>query len=181
MEPLTITELRDATGALDGSHDLRLERLGKSARQWFEERTGRRLLTSTVVHYLTKFPAGSCIKLPAVPLIAVTEIRYTDSAGDPQTVASSDYTIRTDREPAEIHLTVNASWPTDLLQQTGVIEIEATYGYGATRSTLPPQIVEGLLAYVCDRFANPESPAADFSPLLNQWRIPEFSTDGMYP
>lgn len=55
-------------------------------------------------------------------------ITYVDAGGTPQTLATTVYKVRYDREPATISLRDSQVWPT-LLRESGVITVTFTAGY----------------------------------------------------
>ncbi len=66
----------------------------KSARQHAERITGRQIMPATWELWLDAFPIEGCaIRLPRPPLLSVTSITYTDTAGVSRTWRSSLYIV----------------------------------------------------------------------------------------
>jgi len=63
-----------------------------TARQYAETFTHRSLITQTWDLKLDGFPSGD-IWLPRAPLVSVTSVSYTDTAGAPQTWAATNYSV----------------------------------------------------------------------------------------
>lgn len=157
-EPLTTAEAKKQCEVATAitAHDTFLDSLVAAARQDFERITGRVLLTQTWDLYLDRFPLGSDpILLPKPPLISVTSVVYTDTAGASQTMTASDYLVSTGREPAKIALAFGASWPVARAQQDAV-RVRFQCGYGAA-SAVPAMIKAGLLLLVGHWFTKREA------------------------
>lgn len=99
---------------------------------------GRGLITQTYTMIINFFPG--VIHVPLPPLQTVDEIRYLDTAGDQQILASSVYRVvyaGAVNRKAIITLANNQSWPsTDT--QIAAVEIDFTCGYGDSWNDIPP-------------------------------------------
>lgn len=149
----------------DVDDDLTLVRINAAA-SYFEEQTGRQLITATREAWLDGFPfvgltgwdAG--IELPRPPLRSIVDVLYVNENGD--TVSFND-----GASPATNYFTMWApagdycqrgwvlpnygvTWPTARLQR-GAVRIRYTCGYGDTASDIPP-LVRGILCYLVAHF-----------------------------
>src|SRR5678816_268748 len=136
-----------------------------AAASYFEEQTGRQLLTATREVWLDAFPfvgatgAAARIELPHPPLKSVVSITYLDGDGVLQTLTdgaspatnlfnvsmpSGDYCRRGWVEPL-----YGSSWPTPMAQ-TGAVRIRYTCGYGD--STAIPALIQGILCFLIGHF-----------------------------
>lgn len=146
----------------DDENDL-LDAWNTVCREFCEEDLRRQFVQATYQLTLDRFPRAyesdflpgngwflnGEICLPRPPLKSVTEIRYIDPDGTPQTLASSNYEVVTDREPGRIRLAYDKTWPA-VRQHKGVISIDFVAGYG-TRDEVPERVkgvVKLLIAHV---------------------------------
>jgi uncharacterized phiE125 gp8 family phage protein len=137
-----------------------------AAASYFEEQTGRQLLTATREAWLDAFPfVGASgmrarIELPRPPLQKVLDVRYVDGTtgawhsslgGSPPaplfayTAPVGDYARRGFVEPL-----YGANWP-QARPQTAAVRISYTCGYGASMTAIPP-LVRGVLCYLVAHF-----------------------------
>ena len=94
-----------------------------------EHRIGRALVQQTWEQVEDCF--GDDIDLPNPPLVSVSSLKYLDTDGVEQTMSASDYSVNSDREPAEIIPAYGTSWPSTRSVPSAV---RARYvaGYAAT-------------------------------------------------
>lgn len=161
-EPLTLIEVKDHLWAkeqrdkTDTSQDPYFDRLITAARQIFEDRTNRQVITATWELKLTRFPIG-CRQLliPKAPLQSVTSVTYSDTSGESQTLASSKYDVVTSEEPGYIELAYGESWPSTRREANAVV-VRFVAGYGAL--TAVPQNVKfamlGIVEWLNDNCTN---------------------------
>jgi uncharacterized phiE125 gp8 family phage protein len=111
-----------------------------AAREFWEEQTGRQLLTATWEYWLDAFPAHGSIELPHPPLQAVLSVKYDDSDGTEQVWDAANYRVIApagDRAPrGRLVLAAGGSWPTTLLQPAAV-RIQYLAGYGDAPADVP--------------------------------------------
>ena len=141
VEPLDLEEVKKQRRfgnltTLDTLFDLWIS----GARQYYEEQTGRQLITATWEYWLDAFPAQTAIELPHPPLQAVLSVKYDDGDGVEQTWDVANYRVIApsgDRAPrGRIVLAAGASWPTTLVQQAAV-RIRYLAGYGDAPGSVP--------------------------------------------
>jgi len=138
VEPITVAECKDYVRQDDATDDTLIGACIKSARQWCEEFTGRAFITQTWTQKIDwLFP--QIIYLPHPPVISVSSIAYTDTAGSAQTLASSVYTVDVQREPGRVFEAWSQSWPS-VRPVRQAITVTYTAGYGTGSSTVPEPI-----------------------------------------
>jgi uncharacterized phiE125 gp8 family phage protein len=152
VEPLTLSEAKAHLRVSGSDDDTTVASYLSAARIRFERETGRQLITADFTFRLDRFPHGlESIKLPRPPLQEVEEIHYIDPAGDEQTlVAGTDYIVDTDREPGEIRLAYNKTWPSTRLQPNAV-EIDFVAGYGDDTTDVD-ELIRGAIRLMLGQF-----------------------------
>lgn len=136
--PVTLAEAKKQVEIAEAIsyHDSHLLRLIKAASQQALVRSGRQLLTASYRLTIDQFPySAGRISLPLPPCQSVQSIKYYDSEGVHQTLATSVYKLLADREPAEICLKYGQSWPT-VYDEPDAVEIAYTAGVADTVSEL---------------------------------------------
>lgn len=140
-EPVTLKELKQHCRIdTDDDDDLMIDYI-RAAREFCETYQARSYVTQTITAKLDRF--CNEITLPAPPLISVTSVSYTDTAGDSQTVSSSVYDVDTTSEPGRITIAYNQTWPTDVRLVTNAITIVYQAGYGAP-SEVPDRMKQAI-------------------------------------
>lgn len=127
-EPLTVNFVKDYLRVDTTADDHLIEELVKASRLSIERGTGRQLVTTTYDWKIDRF--ADCIEIPKPPLQSVTSIDYLDEDGASQTLLGSVYDVHIDREPGEIRLAYNQSWP-NIRGGHKDITIRFVCGYGA--------------------------------------------------
>lgn len=108
-----------------------LKRFIRTATNKAEQFLRRRLITQTWYSYYDNWPRDDSIVLPFGQLQSVTEIKYTDTAGDQTPWSDAEYNTDILRDPGRVVLEYGFSWPTAALHPQNPIEIEFVCGYGA--------------------------------------------------
>jgi uncharacterized phiE125 gp8 family phage protein len=162
VQALTLAYAKQHIRALGTADDALTAVRIDAAASYFEEQTGRQLLTATREVWLDAFPfvgaSGSAarIELPRPPLQSVVSVKYIDSAGVLQTFGGSpavyrasipvgDYARRGWVEPVSGQV-----WPIARCE-TGAVRIRYTCGYGSTAAAMPP-LVRGILCFLIGHF-----------------------------
>jgi uncharacterized phiE125 gp8 family phage protein len=163
-EPISLPEAKKQVEVSEfvDVHDEHLRRLITSARQLFEDRTNRQLITATWDLKLDRFPVWSGdsqnkltpepIRIPRCPVQSVV-ITYSDSAGATQTLSTSVYKLIATREPAEVWLKFGQIWPIALFEPD-VVNVRFVAGYGALATTVPQKFKQAMLLMISDWFEN---------------------------
>lgn len=139
-EPFTLAVAKAHLRVLTGDEDTVIRDFLKAAREDFEDSTGRILMTQTWEQYLDWFPNE--INLLRAPVQSVVSIKYIDTEGATQTLASSEYVLDAKSEPARIVEAFGKSWPTTRDTVNAVI-INFLAGY--TSAALVPRTAKQAL------------------------------------
>lgn len=163
--PLTLTYAKQHIRALGTTDDTLTTFRILAAAQFFEEQTGRQLLTATREAWLDAFPfvgfsGGTArIELPKPPLQSVVSVKYIDSSGTLQSfrggspIADLFTTVKPVGPYAArgwVEPTYGTYWPT-ARAQTGAVRIQYTCGYGDTAAAIP-ELVRGVLCFLVGHF-----------------------------
>jgi uncharacterized phiE125 gp8 family phage protein len=149
IEPLTVAEAKAWARITEDAEDSIVGRLISAARANVEQLAGIALLTQVWDYFLDEFPCDE-IAIPRPPLQSVTYIKYTDSAGVVQTLASSEYTVDTKRIPARIVPAYGKSWP-GTQYVPNAVQVRFTAGYGPAASDIDakaPELRQALVVLV---------------------------------
>lgn len=139
-EPLTLPEAKAHLNILSGEKDTEIRDFLKSAREDFEDATGRVLMTQTFEQVYDWFP--TTINLVRAPVQSVTKIEYIDTEGVLTLLATSEYVLDSHREPARIVEAFGVSWPTTRQTVNAVI---VTFVAGYTSRALVPHTAKEAL------------------------------------
>ena len=135
--------LRDTSNENDGQIALYIEAATEEAEQYL----GRGLLTQTWKAVLDHFTNE--IPLPmAAPLQSVTSVKYYDTDGTQQTLATTYYDTDTLARPGKVVLKPEQSWPSlQSERRNGRVEIIYVVGW-TDASLVPERIKQGIRQYV---------------------------------
>lgn len=127
-----------------------------AARQWVEERTGRQLLPATWRLTLNCQPAGCVVLHRAAPLISITSVTYTDTAGATQTLAvTTGYRLDADRTPARLWPAYSTPWP---YVREGPAAFSVTFRSGyVDADAVPKALKQAMLLLVGHWYVNREA------------------------
>jgi len=109
-EPVSLQEAKTHLRVTSTSDDSRIRGLLKSAREWVENETRRKLCSQTLALYLDRFPCY-LLELPDGPVQSLTSIVYFDETNSPRTLSTSDYEVDKKSTPARIAPVFGAVWP----------------------------------------------------------------------
>lgn len=171
-EPVTVSEAKkDCDLSQDsGYHDLRLKALIQAAREKVETDTGRALPAQTWDFRSDLFPCGTGpLYLPMPPLSSVTHVKYYDTNGDLLTFSSGSYKVVSSREPAEIWLLRNQSWPS-LYGEVDVVIVRIVCGY-ATALAVPESLKLAMRLLVKSWFVGETENDSAYQALINKWLV----------
>lgn len=139
-EPVTLPNAKAHLRVLGGDEDTLIRDLLKSAREQFEDRTGRVLMTQTWEQLYDWFP--NTIHLLRSPVQSIVKIEYIDTEGATQTLATSEYVLDAKSEPARIVEAFGTSWPTT---QDTVNAVVVTFLAGYTTAALVPNSIKAAI------------------------------------
>ena len=153
-EPISLSSAKQYLRIDTNDEDLAISEAIKAARVTIEHITNRALINQTWDVFSDSFPGDDCIELPLGRLQQVASFSWTDSGGTTRTwtVSGSDLVegsivrahIDTVREPGEIRLAYNQTWPTHTLKTANPIKIRASFGYGSDANDVPANLVNAV-------------------------------------
>jgi uncharacterized phiE125 gp8 family phage protein len=146
-EPVTLAEAKAQCRVDGSSSDTELNIYLKAARIFVEEYTGTKLVSQTALMQGRSF--CDLVDLPAAPIISVTSVKYLDTDGVEQTLASSVYElVNTGLEP-QIRLKINQHGPS-IRCASDAVRVTAVVGY----STVPEPIRAAIMLIISSWFDN---------------------------
>lgn len=162
VEPVTLAEAKVHLKEDLSDNDALISALIASARQTAEHELGRALVTQTWERVLDAFPQdGSttgtdAIELGRPPVISVVSVKYLDTAGIEQTLASNLYALDADRMPGWLLSAQGTTWPSTL-DTVNAVRVRFTCGFGAAGSDVPAAIRQWMLVQIGHWYANREA------------------------
>jgi len=170
-EPITLDEAKDHLRVDVSEDDALITTLIVAAREAAEHITGRALMQQTWELALDCFhDIEDCdlryrigrhayrINIPKPPLVSITSVKYYDTDGTLQTMASSDYQLDDHSEPARLMPAYGTCWPSTR-DQANAVMIRYVAGY-ADAASVPQQIKNWMLLRIGMLYENRESVAA---------------------
>jgi uncharacterized phiE125 gp8 family phage protein len=150
-EPVTLGELKDHLRVTEPDDDGLLAGYMLVARRYAEGYTRRSFCTQTWDYTVDHGWPWSCvdgyyrrsITLPIPPLQSVTSITYVDTDGANQTLATSQYVVRTDETSGIIHEAYNVTWP-DVRCIPSAISVRFVSGW----TQVPDEIRTAIMLHV---------------------------------
>lgn len=136
VEPLTLEETKAHLRVLHTDEDNLIAIYIRAAREYVDGPNGflgRALITQTWRLTIDEFPLEE-IKIPLPPLQSVVDVKYDDTAGVEQAVATTDYYVDAASEPGWI--VPVGSWPTPL-DAINAVRVTFKAGYSATTDSPP--------------------------------------------
>lgn len=155
VEPVTTQEAKLHLRVDQELENIYIDGLVKSAREFAEAFLNRALITQTWDLKTDSFPSSGEIELPYAPLQSVTSVTYTDSAGDSQTWATSNYSVFAPAGPksqrGKIIRGYSLVYPiTQAIQNAVTIRFVA--GYGANGDSVPESIKQAIKVLVAEMY-----------------------------
>jgi uncharacterized phiE125 gp8 family phage protein len=150
-EPVTTAEakLHLKIETADTADDTLIANLIAAAREWSEQYTRRAFISQTWELGMDEFEEE--ILLEKTPVSSVTSIKYYDTAGAEQTLATTVYGLSQHEEPNFIYLKYLQIWPT-IRGQEDDIKIRFVAGY----TTVPASVKAAILLIVGHLYENRE-------------------------
>jgi uncharacterized phiE125 gp8 family phage protein len=149
FEPVTLDEAKAHLRVDATADDALINALIVAAREYCENWTGRSLPRQTFKLTLDTFPAT--ISLPRPPLVSVTHVKYIDTNGTQQTLASTEYRVDATSEPGRITPAYAKSWPS-LRGQIADVEVQYVCGYAA--GSVPERAKLAMLVLLSEYYEN---------------------------
>lgn len=130
----------------------------RAAAAYVERTYGMALLTQTIKQYHSEFPCGSDtpLLLRIAPLVSITSIVYTDSAGVSQTWTASEYTSGRLDLGGFVVPNIGYTWPGSVAALPNAVTVTYSAGFGAKPSTLPYPVTQAILYMVADMYTRRE-------------------------
>jgi uncharacterized phiE125 gp8 family phage protein len=142
---LSLSEMKAHLRVDTTDDDALITRYLVDATEFLEQRLERKLMTQTWELIIDTFPDAE-ILLPFPPVQSITSVSYYDTAGNPATVASSDYFLdNTSRDPW-LFPEAASPWPSTL-DAVNSVTIRFVAGY-ATAAAVPGSIKAALVLKV---------------------------------
>lgn len=154
-EPVTVDDIKGAARIDDAYFDAQLTALLIPAiRLEAEHRLGRRLITQTVELIIDAFAPGEYIDLQLPDAQAIASIKYMDTAGAEQTLASTVYQLDQDSIPSRALLKPAQDWPATQ-DVPNAVRVSYTVGYGPAATDVPGNIRLWIIAHVVQALDSP--------------------------
>lgn len=168
VPPVTVEYAKRHLRSLGNSEDVLVATWIQAAASYFEEQTGRQIITATREAWLDAFPGctGALgwqqkIELPHPPLQGVVSVGYIDADGVLQAFedgstspATTLLSVRAPQGPYAVCGTVEPlsgqSWPI-CRAESGAVRIQYTCGYGDTSDDVP-ELIRGILLFLVAHF-----------------------------
>lgn len=148
QEPIELDVLKQHSRIHTTEDDPYLTLLITACRQHIEMITGRALITQILELQLDEWPEDDVPILLTPPLQSISSVKYLDTGGLEQTIASPSYTVHA---PSGIDCShgrlVNVgtfSWPS-ALESPGAIRIRHISGYGPDSVSVPGPLRQSML------------------------------------
>jgi uncharacterized phiE125 gp8 family phage protein len=140
VEPLTVGEVKEHLHIDAAVADDDFDGMIRAAREEAEALTGRSLISRTWERVLHEFPAGG-IELGWPPVLAITSIKYIDTAGVEQTLAVDHYTLDEVTTPGWVYPSIAyPTWPDTQSGRVNAVRVRFTAGYGTSAGSVPHSI-----------------------------------------
>jgi len=152
-EPVTVEEAKTWCRQRMNDEDALFPMLIATARSKVEAYLRRPLISRELTERRTGL--GRFMVLPVAPVITVDQVRYIDTSGASQVLASDQYRVLTHEALPVIYPATGISWPS-VLPEPDTVEIDMTAGYGDA-SDLPPEFRAAVLLLVGYLYENREA------------------------
>jgi uncharacterized phiE125 gp8 family phage protein len=143
-EPVTLAEAKAHLRLETTADDATVVADILAARQHVEQVCWRGLVTQTWEAVLDAFP-GDVIELPQGHLVSIASVKYIDTAGAEQTLATTEYEADTSSVPGNLRLAYDKSWPDTRTQWNAVV---VRYVVGWPVADVPQPIKSAILLLV---------------------------------
>lgn len=161
VQPVSLTEAKAHLRVDFDDDDTLISSLILAATAHFDGSAGmlgRALITQSWEYRINEFPTTrtGAIELPLAPLQSVESVKYIDSDGIEQTLATSVYNVRIPGAlPGSILLKYAQDYQTTRVEDDAV-RIAFTCGYGDAGSDVPMPIRQAILLWVGFLYASRE-------------------------
>ena len=150
-EPIHLDEAKKHLVVDHTGDDVLIAGLITTARHSVENELRRQLVAATVKYRLDAFPRE--INLPRPPLMEVSSITYVDTAGDTQTLASTEYTVDKYTEISRVIPAWTKAWPaTRGIPNSVTVTAICGYAVPFTAATSDTITISGLEPTDADKY-----------------------------
>lgn len=175
-EPITLDEAKSQLRFTSNAEDALISSFISAARDLCEMETGRALIAQTWEQSRCGFMDEMI--LGRAPVASITSIKYTDSNGAEQTLASTEYVLDNASDSfARVVIAPNKSWPA-VYPGINTVRIRYVAGY-ADAAAIPEALKQWMKLQISHWFRNRESVSLGVAAskmefvdnLLNAYRI----------
>lgn len=156
QEPVSLVQMKAHLRVEDEAEDGLIEALIVAARVHVESLVGKALLAQTWRLVLDQWPDDRAIKLPVSPMIAVSEIRCFDAAGDEHQIDLDQVLPDGQANPARIILP-GAIIGAPVLRARMGIEIDYVAGFATDPENVPADLLQALKTLAAYWYENRDS------------------------
>lgn len=154
VEPVSVAEVLDAARVDDTAFNAQAEIVIKALRKHAEARTGRAFITQTMELVLDGFPSADIdLLLPNVQ--SIVSVKYLDTAGIEQTLASNNYALDNVSTPSWLLSAYGTRWP-DTLAMNNALRIRFNVGYGAAAGDVEEDIRLWIITHATQMLNSPD-------------------------
>ena len=164
IEPVTLAEVIKHLRLSGGDEDDLVEQLIKSARRMAENFCASSFIDTTWIWYREFF--SDVMIMPVGPLDSVTDIKYLDSGGSEQTLASSVYQVDTKHRLGRVVIDVQQNWPTISSDKVNPVFITFKAGFGTATTDVPDAIKDAILRMIGTLYETREDCSIDSPSML---------------
>jgi uncharacterized phiE125 gp8 family phage protein len=157
IEPITLAQAK-AHLNIDSDFtddDAIIDLVIQTAREAVENKTGRKLITTTMGHQRDCFSA--VMGLPHT-VQSVTEITYVDTDGATQTLANTEYELDVNRAPGRVMLAYGKTYPSTR-NKVNAVTIKYVTGFGDNAQDVPSALQHAMLLLIGHYYENREATA----------------------
>lgn len=148
-EPVSVAEAKAHLRIEHSLDDTQIGVLIAVATATVQEMCWRALVTQTWELVLGGFPEGGEVELPRGVLASIESVKYIDSDGVEQTLATSEYEADTDSVPGKLRLAHDKSWPSTRCQYDAV---RVRYLVGTAAASVPTPLKQAVLLLVSEMY-----------------------------
>lgn len=166
VQPLTLAQLKADLRIDHANDDASIQRMMVEAQEWLERRLQLKLTPQTWEYTFDAFPVNE-VALPFGPVQSIVSVKYFDTAGDDQTMASADYfvdAVSYSVRPKPWLLPV-VGWPATI-DAVNAVRVTYVAGY-VDAAAVPPSIVTAFRLKVREIFDGDDTSAQVNNMLMN--------------
>lgn len=152
LDPVSLAEAKAQCKVDVADEDALIVGYVLAARQYVETYTRRALVTQTWDQTVDALGAEIVLKKP--PIQSITSVKYLDSAGVEQTLATDQYRlVRRDTGEFAVIPAYGVTWPATQ-EVEGAVTVRFVAGYGALPGAIPEEIRQAIQLMVGHWHAN---------------------------